>query len=192
MTIGNHKLFFLFLFLLVLQRAIELAIAKSHEKKQKERGGFEVGKRHYRWMVIFHVLFFISLVLEVIAFNRYPAFWWWIPFSLFFLAQWIRIWSMTSLGDYWNTKIIIVPGSQVIVKGPYKYMRHPNYAIVITEIMMGPLIFQAYYTAAIFTIMNIILLAIRIPIEEDALSKATNYDTCFQLKERFIPKLTKE
>jgi len=76
---------------------------------------------------------------------------------------------------YWNTKIIILPGADVVVRGPYSFIRHPNYLVVCLELLVLPLLFQAYVTAIVFTILNFIMLAVRIPVEEKALKEATNY-----------------
>ena len=79
-------------------------------------------------------------------------------------------------------KILILPDAQVVRKGPYVYMRHPNYAVVCLEILLLPLMFQAYFTAFCFTLLNITMLSVRIPIEEKALRDATNYNRVFQKK----------
>ena len=91
----------------------------------------------------------------------------------------LRVWCLTALGPFWNTKIIILPGANVVKKGPYVWMRHPNYAVVCTEILLLPLMFQAYFTAVIFTLLNIAMLRVRIPMEENALREETNYSVKF-------------
>ena len=94
----------------------------------------------------------------------------------------MRIWCLTSLGKFWNTKIIILPGADVVIKGPYKFIRHPNYLIVTTELLVLPLLFSAYFTAIVFSILNIWMLSVRIPTEERALKEVTNYKEEFRLK----------
>lgn len=179
--------FYILFGLIILQRLIELLVARHNEKKLKAMGAYEVGKRHYRWIVACHSLFLIALFIEVIVYHSTPASWWWIPGLIFVFAQLVRVWAIASLGAFWNTKIIILPGAQVIKKGPYRFVRHPNYLIVMTEIIMIPIIFQAYFTAVIFTIFNVIVLSIRIPIEENALKSATNYSESLGSHHRFIP-----
>jgi methyltransferase len=93
-------------------------------------------------------------------------------FLLFLLTQIARIWCIWSLGKYWNTKIIVLPGSPLVKKGPYKYVKHPNYIVVGAELFIIPLLFGAYITAVIFPILHILLLRVRIPCEEKALNKA--------------------
>ena len=93
----------------------------------------------------------------------------------FYCGTSARIWCLASLGKFWNTKIIILPGADVVRKGPYKWIRHPNYLIVTTELLVLPLLFGAYFTAIIFAFLNVWMLSVRIPAEEKALKEATNY-----------------
>ncbi|HET7579406.1 MAG TPA: isoprenylcysteine carboxyl methyltransferase family protein [Bacillales bacterium] len=180
--------FWILLAFLVVQRLTELVIARRNERWMKARGGFEAGAAHYKWIVMVHVLFFISLTIEVQGFGAHPAFWWPIPFAVFVAAQLLRFWALFSLGHYWNTRIIVLPGAKVVAKGPYRFMRHPNYVIVATEILTIPLIFQAYATAVVFSVLNaFVLLFVRIPEEERALSRATNYQESTGKRPRFFP-----
>lgn len=167
--------FYILFSLLLLQRGLELFIAKRNERYLLSKGAYEVGKEHYKYLVLLHVCFFCSLFIEVV-YGGYTLTWWSLfPFSLFVIAQIIRIWSIASLGRFWNTKIIILPKANLIKAGPYQYLRHPNYLVVATEILVIPLIFGAVYTALIFSLLNAyILLFIRIPVEEKALQQLTN------------------
>jgi methyltransferase len=88
---------------------------------------------------------------------------------------------------YWNTKILLLPGANVIAKGPYRFMRHPNYTVVSLELFVIPLIFGAFFTAALFTILNILMLRVRIPAEEKALMELTDYEKSHGQKQRFFP-----
>ncbi|WP_026676910.1 isoprenylcysteine carboxyl methyltransferase family protein [Fictibacillus gelatini] len=178
------NLFFLFV---IIQRVAELFLARRNEMKMRAKGAIEVGRAHYKWIVMLHIAFFLSLWFEVTVFRRTPPGWWPIPFTLYIIAQMLRIWTISSLGPYWNTKIIILPGASVIAKGPYLYLRHPNYLVVCIEIIVIPLLFQAYFTAILFTVFNASLLSIRIPEEERALEEATNYKYQFSKKRRFLP-----
>lgn len=148
----------------------------------RSQGAFEAGAKHYPVMVAMHVMFFISLVVEVLLVNRPLSPIWIILLVIFLMAQALRVWCLTSLGKFWNTRIIILPGANVVKKGPYAFMRHPNYVIVTTELLVLPLIFSAYFTAILFTILNIWMLSVRIPVEEKALKQATNYKEQFSLK----------
>ncbi|MEK3980835.1 isoprenylcysteine carboxylmethyltransferase family protein [Psychrobacillus sp. FSL K6-2836] len=175
-------LFFILISLVVLQRLAEVVIAKRNEKRMLQQGAYEVGASHYPVMVAMHVSFFISLILEVLIFDRAisPLF---SAFLIgFIIVQLLRIWCLASLGSFWNTKIIILPGANVVKRGPYSFIRHPNYVVVCLEIILLPLMFQAYITAITFTLLNIAMLSVRIPTEEKALREATNYEDKFKKK----------
>ncbi len=174
--------FWIVISIVILQRLAELFIAKNNEKRMKAQGAFEAGARHYPAIVLLHTAFFVSLLLEVLI--RKPALSpiWGILLTIFLLTQVLRVWCLASLGKYWNTKIIILPGADVVMKGPYKFIRHPNYMIVATEILVLPMIFGAYITAIVFTLLNAWMMSVRIPQEEQALKDATNYKEKFSLK----------
>ncbi|WP_019413602.1 isoprenylcysteine carboxyl methyltransferase family protein [Paenisporosarcina sp. TG20] len=163
----------------ILQRLVELFIARNNETWIRSQGGYEVGASHYPYMVAMHVLFFISVIIEFLAFDRtVPVYW--VPLFLVFLAlQMMRIWVISSLGRFWNTKILVLPGAQVVKKGPFRFIQHPNYVVVSFEILVIPLMFGAYFTALLFTLLNFIILRVRIPIEEAALREVTNYKEVF-------------
>jgi methyltransferase len=183
------KLFMLFLAIIILQRLAELKVAKQNEKWMKEQGGLEFGQRHYKMIVGLHSIFFLFYGWEVFFFQREISPLWPILLILFMLTQIGRVWALTSLGRYWNTKIIVLPNAEVIVKGPYKFLRHPNYAIVTLEFIIIPLIFQAYITMIVFSLLNIWMLSIRIPEEEKALQRLTPYHQSFGHARRFFPKI---
>jgi methyltransferase len=175
-------LFYIIIAIVIIQRLVELIIAKRNEKWMRSQGAFEAGAVHYPIMVTMHIAFFISLLVEVLVTNK-PLSPLWIPLlSLFLIAQIARVWCLASLGTFWNTKIIILPGADVVKKGPYKFIRHPNYVIVATELLVLPLIFSAYFTAIVFSFLNIWMLSVRIPVEEKALKEVTNYREEFRLK----------
>ncbi len=165
-----------------------MIIANRNAKWVKSQGGYEAGKDHYKYIVLLHSLFFISLLIEISITNKGFVLWSIIPLIAFLLAQVGRVWALSSLGRFWNTRIMILPGAKVVAKGPYKYLRHPNYAVVVTELACLPLIFQAYWTALIFTLLNAFILSVRIRVEEKALDEATNYTKAFKNHRRFIPK----
>ncbi|MCM3710230.1 isoprenylcysteine carboxyl methyltransferase family protein [Sporosarcina luteola] len=167
--------------IIILQRIIELFIAKRNEKWMKDQGAFEAGASHYPFMVAMHVFFFIALISEVFYFQRQISAIWPIWLTVFSTVQLLRIWCLASLGKYWNTKIIVLPNAKVVRKGPYKWLRHPNYIIVATELLVLPLLFNAFITAVVFSLLNIWMMSVRIPAEEQALRKATNYTEEFQL-----------
>lgn len=169
--------FFLILLGTVLvQRLFELRMARRNTLWMKERGGKEFGAGHYPLLVLIHALFFVSLSAEVFIFNRPLAWWWGIPFIVFIAAQGLRWWCIATLGRFWNTRIVVLPHSSIIRRGPYRWLRHPNYVVVMLELLVLPLIFRAYFTAITVSILNyFVLKTFRIPAEERALSAATDY-----------------
>ncbi|WP_166244528.1 isoprenylcysteine carboxyl methyltransferase family protein [Paenibacillus turpanensis] len=170
---NSQSLFFLIvLAIVVLQRMIELRIAKSNEARVTKLGGYEAGADHYHWFFILHSIFLISVTIETAAKGFSMPVWWTVPFAVFLSAQSLRVWCIRTLGMFWNTKIIVLPGTQPIRRGPYRLLRHPNYLVVALELVSLPLIFGATYTALWASAANIILLRKRIAVEEDALESA--------------------
>ncbi|WP_053219457.1 isoprenylcysteine carboxyl methyltransferase family protein [Virgibacillus senegalensis] len=164
----NVWMWILFTFL-ILQRLIELLIARGNENWMKQQGAIEAGSGHYKWFVIIHTLFFASLwgeaqlkAMEELKLNVFL-------FILFILTQLLRIWCIASLGRFWNTKIIILPGAELVKRGPYRFIKHPNYLVVLFELTIIPLLFHTYITAVVFPLLHLMLLRIRIPEEERAL-----------------------
>lgn len=166
----------------IIQRLVELRVAKRNEKWILAEGGYEVGASHYPLMILLHSSFFVALIAEVTLFQQGLSSLWGFLLPLFLLVQVGRIWCLTSLGKFWNTKIMILPHANVVKKGPYQQIRHPNYLIVTIELFIFPLLLNAYFTAFIFSILNIWMLSVRIPTEEKALIEATNYQIMFDSK----------
>jgi methyltransferase len=128
-------------------------------------GGVEVGARHYPLFILLHAGFIAAMPLAI------P---WDAPANLplvgvFLALQAARVWVIGSLGPYWTTRIITVPGAPLVRKGPFRYVRHPNYLIVTGEIAVLPLAFGAWEIAAIFSLLNLALLLHRVRVEERAL-----------------------
>lgn len=159
--------FILFISFVILLRIGELVLSKSNEKWLLRNGAVEYGQKHYPFIVALHVLFIISLIIE---YNTKQT----VSFSIFLLLFYfsliaLKTWVILSLGKFWNTRIYHIPGIPLVNKGPYSYFKHPNYLIVIAEIVVIPLIFHLYFTAITFTLLNAILLFIRIKEENKAM-----------------------
>ncbi|MDP4231132.1 MAG: isoprenylcysteine carboxylmethyltransferase family protein [Bacteroidota bacterium] len=142
----------------------ELAVARRNEKWLRSQGALEYGKGHYPFILLLHSGFLGSLIGEYL-YRREP------PIDLAFLALFIlllgaKIWVISSLGRYWNTKIFRIPGSNPVRSGPYRILKHPNYVIVVLEFIVAPMVFHLYYTLLIFTVLNAIMLGVRIRVEE--------------------------
>ena len=159
--------FILFISFVILLRIGELVLSKSNEKWLLRNGAMEYGQKHYPFIVALHALFIISVIFE---YSRQPN----PTYSLFFIIFYFvllafKAWVILSLGKFWNTRIYHVPNIPLIKKGPYRYFKHPNYLIVIAEIAVIPLIFNLYYTAITFSLLNAIMLFTRIKEENIAL-----------------------
>jgi methyltransferase len=155
--------FIIFISFFILQRLSELVIARKNEKWLLEKGAVEYGQSHYPFMIALHTLFVVSLITEFIL-KTQP------PLNLLFLVIYIfvlsfKFWALSSLGKYWNTKIYRIPGVYPVKKGPYKFLKHPNYLEVVCEVAIIPLVFQLYYTAIIFSMLNAVMLTVRIRVE---------------------------
>lgn len=166
----------------IMQRIVELGLARRNAIYTKSLGGYEIGKEHYPLLVLLHGAFLGSLILETLVkgnlqIKPVPIF-----LSIFFLAQVIRIWVIASLGKMWNTRILIVPNSKPVTCGPYRYLKHPNYLVVILEMATLPLSFGAIGTAIIFSGLNLALLCIRIKIEEEGLKQIPAFREHFKAK----------
>jgi methyltransferase len=161
--------FILFILFLIAQRLSELYIASRNEKWLLSQGAIEYGRSHYPYIVALHTLFIISIIVEYMLRGNTPINY--IFLVLFALLLMFKFWALSSLGKYWNTKIYRVPGSGPVKKGPYKLFKHPNYFIVVCEIAIIPLVFNLYYTAIIFTVLNAIMLSVRIKVENKVWAK---------------------
>ncbi|TSD67456.1 hypothetical protein FFF34_008715 [Inquilinus sp. KBS0705] len=161
-------IFILFLVFLIVQRLTELFVSARNEKWLLANGAVEYGKAHYPYMVAMHTLFIISLIAEYIWRGTNA-----VNYALlivFFVLIMLKFVVISTLGFYWNTKIYRVPGTAPVASGIYKYVKHPNYIIVILEIAIIPLTFNLYYTAIAFSILNAVMLTVRIKKENEALA----------------------
>jgi methyltransferase len=155
------------------ERIAELAVARRNAAWTRARAGVEHGRGHYPVMVALHTGLLAGCLLEPLVAHRpfLPALGW--PMlALALLAQALRWWCITTLGPYWNTRVIVVPGARLVSAGPYRFMRHPNYVAVVVEIAALPLVHSAWLTAAVFTAANAALLTVRIRCENAALDRA--------------------
>jgi methyltransferase len=152
--------------LIVLQRLVELVIARINTRNLVAAGGIEHGTGHYPLMVALHVAWLASLVVFVPADAVLDP----LLFVLFLLLQAGRVWVIASLGRYWTTRVITVPGARLVKRGPYRWLRHPNYLVVVGEIAVVPLIAGAWEIALAFSAANAVLLWHRIRVENAALA----------------------
>jgi methyltransferase len=160
-------IFFYFISFIILLRFGELLLSKRNEKWLLQNGAIEYGEKHYPFIVALHVSFIVSLIFEYSMLQTVSYSFFLIAFYFLLIA--VKIWIILSLGKFWNTKIYHIQNYPLIKKGLYKYFKHPNYMIVIAEIAVIPLAFHLYYTAITFTLLNMIMLFIRIKEENKTL-----------------------
>jgi methyltransferase len=157
---------YVILLAVVVERAIELAISTRNGRWLRARGAIEVGAGHYPLFFMLHGSWFIAIAYAVPSDETIN--WWFI--AAFAILQLGRIWVLITLGTYWNTRIFSLPTQPLIVTGPYRWLRHPNYLIVGLEIPLLPLALGAWKVAITWSILNAALLCYRIHIEETALA----------------------
>ncbi|MGH8773823.1 MAG: isoprenylcysteine carboxyl methyltransferase family protein [Jiangellaceae bacterium] len=153
------------------ERLAELVVSARHARWAFDRGGVEYGRGHYPVMAAVHAALLVACVVEVVAADR-PFLPWlgWPMLVLVLAAQALRWWCVATLGEQWNTRVIVVPGMPLVSTGPYRWLRHPNYLAVTVEVAALPLVHTAWVTAVAFTLANVALLRVRIPAEERALA----------------------
>jgi methyltransferase len=160
---------------IILERGIELLWSSRNRQIVLSRGGREFYPETYPKIVILHAFFLIALIIE--------SFPWQLALSpaklglitIFLTLQLFRYWCLVSLGEYWNTRILLIPGEKVVRKGPYRYLRHPNYSVVIIEFILIPLILETPVTLIVFFCVNFLVLKQRVRLEEKVLTDFTNY-----------------
>lgn len=150
-----------------LQRLAELGLARRNTTMLLERGGQEVAPQHYPYMILLHGCWIGGLWLLAIGRPIEPI---WL--GIFIALQACRLWVIATLGSRWTTRIIVLPGMPLVSTGPYRFMAHPNYAVVVGEIAALPLAFALPVYAIAFSVLNALLLRVRIRAETTALRAA--------------------
>ncbi|MDU4960520.1 MAG: isoprenylcysteine carboxylmethyltransferase family protein [Sporomusaceae bacterium] len=153
---------------ILLQRLAELRIAAANRAWMLAAGGKEYAKAHYVFFFFLHGAWLTGWLCEGYWRQELSRLWpLWL--LLFAMAQGLRYWCIRSLGRFWNTRILRIAGRPPVRSGPYRYLRHPNYLAVAVELVCVPLLFNAWLTAVIISLLNaLLLLAVRIPAEEAA------------------------
>ena len=174
--------------LVVMERLVELVITERNARRLRARGGFEVGRDHFLPMALLHAGLLAAAPLEVFGLDR--------PFvpalgavMLLLLAgtMVLRYWAISSLGDRWTTRVFVVPGEPPVAKGPYRWLRHPNYLAVIVEVAALPLVHTAWWTALAVSAGNLLVLRTRIRVEEEALQTHSEYRQVLGDRPRLLP-----
>ena len=152
--------------LVALQRLGELILANRNTIRLFARGGREVGREHYPIMVLLHASWLIAIV-ALTPLDAWPN--WWL-IGVFAVLQSLRVWVIATLGPYWTTRVITLDDAPLVTGGPFRYVRHPNYWIVIGEIAVLPLAFGQWQIALVWSALNALLLRHRIAVESTAIA----------------------
>ena len=155
----------LLLTFVTLQRLVELAWNRRNERALRARGAIEAGAGHYPVMVALHTLWLVTL--WTMGWNR-PLVLGWV--AVYAALQLGRLWVLATLGRRWTTRVFVVPGETLVRRGPYRFVSHPNYAVVILEIFALPLAFRLQWVSVLFGVANLALLAWRMRVENQALA----------------------
>ncbi len=153
--------------LVALQRSLEMFYAARNTRALLARGAVEVAPQQHGYFIALHAAWLVSM-LVLVPWDRIPN--WWL-IGAFAVLQLLRVWVIRTLGPYWTTRIITIADAPLVRRGPYRCMRHPNYAIVAAELAVLPLAFGAWTLALLFTILNAALLTWRIRTENTALQE---------------------
>jgi len=171
--VSAQTLFGVLLGVVLVQRIAELRLARRNEARARERGAQEFGAGHYPVFFLLHGAWLLMWVTEALRRGPELAPAWPLWLGLFVAAEVLRYWAIGSLGPYWNTRILVVPGVAPVARGPYRFLRHPNYVAVVLELAALPLVFGAWHTALVVGLANLVLLVgVRIPTEMRALQWA--------------------
>lgn len=186
---GSHLFFFALLAAWGGERLFEVALSRRNARRARARGGIEVESGgSYAALVAVHGSLFWAAPAEVLLADR--------PFvpalaaaacAVLAAAMTLRYWAVATLGDRWNTRVIVVPGEPAVTRGPYRWVRHPNYVAVALEMAALPLVHTAWLTAIAWSVASAALLARRIPREEAALARASDYAARLGDRPRFLP-----
>jgi methyltransferase len=182
--------FLVLLLLVALLRLVELRISKHHQQEMISRGAAKVAEPLYRWMVLLHTAVLGGAAVEVVVLKRPFLPWLAAPMFLVFLAaNAVRWWVIRTLGEHWNVQVMDSTRLGVVTSGPFRYVRHPNYAAVFAEMLALPLIHTAWITAAAGALAHMGVLAQRLSTEERVLFANPDYRAAMTGKPRFLPGL---
>jgi methyltransferase len=171
-------------------RILELRISRHHQQELVARGAAKVSEPKFRWMVMLHTSVLVGAALEVVLLKRrfFPILGA-IMFAIFLAANAVRWWVIRTLGDHWNVQVMDSTRLGVVTSGPFRFVRHPNYAAVFAEMLALPLIHTAWITALAGSLAHVAILAQRLSTEEAVLFANPDYRAAMTGKPRFLPGL---
>ena len=168
MTLFDWPIWALIVFTyVIMQRLAELVYAKANTRRLLAEGGREHGARHYPLFIVLHSGWLAAIALFAAPTSAPDM----LLLGIFIASQAFRFWTLASIGRWWTTRIISAPHFPRVRRGPYRFIKHPNYALVVLEIAVLPLLLGATAMAIIFSILNAVLLWWRIRIENDVLAE---------------------
>jgi methyltransferase len=171
-------------------RLLELRISKQHQKEMLGRGAARVEEPRFRWMVVLHTAVLIGSAVEVVFLHRpFLPLLGTIMLIVFLAANVVRWWVIRTLGEHWNVQVVDSTRLGVVTSGPFRFVRHPNYAAVFAEMIALPLIHTAWITAIVGTVAHVIVLKMRLSTEERVLFANPDYRAAMSGKPRFLPGL---
>ncbi len=182
--------FLVLLAVVALLRLYELRVSRRHQREMVAQGASKVEEPRFRWMVVLHTGVLIGAACEVVFLHR-PF----IPilatvcFVIFLAANAVRWWVIRTLGEHWNVQVMNSTGLGVVTRGPFRYVRHPNYAAVFTEMLVLPLIHTAWITSIVGSAAHVLVLSQRLATEEKVLFSDAHYRDAMSGKPRFLPGL---
>ena len=158
---------------MALERLVELVLSRRHERALRARGAVEAGAGHYPLMVGVHTALLAGAAAEVLLLDR-PFLPWlgWPMLAVVAATMALRYWVIATLGERWTTRVLVLPAVPLVARGPYRFLRHPNYLAVVLEVAALPLVHTAWITAIVCSLANALVLALRIRVEDAALRRA--------------------
>ena len=183
-------LFLVLLTLISVTRLIEMNVSRRHRRELLEQGAAPAADPGFLGMVLLHIAILGASLVEAVVFSRSAPLWLALLAAIAVVgASALRVWAIRSLGQHWNVRIVDSTSLGVVQRGPYQYIRHPNYLAVFLELAFLPLVQGAWLTAAIGTGLHLLVLHRRIHSEEKVLMKSDEYKLVMADKPRFIPDL---
>lgn len=180
--------YYALLSLLILQRLQEMRLGKENLQKITAEKLTPLSEKEKKLMLLLHTGFFISCVMEYQLSGKLVPLIWFVPgLLILMLCQLVRFKTMGLLGEYWTPYPLAFRDQRIVTEGPYHYVRHPNYLVVMVEVLIVPLLGQCFITAGVFSLLNFIFLRHRIKLEERALGMLPEYQKVFHMKKKMIP-----
>jgi methyltransferase len=158
--------------LVTAQRIGELVLARRNTARLMARGATEIGRSHYPYLVAMHAAWLLAI--WALGLGQPIRLGW---LALFCCLQVLRVWVIATLAGHWTTRIIVLPGAELVKTGPYRFASHPNYIVVCAEIAVFPMVFGLLWIAVVFSILNAVVLAVRIGAENRALAANASFST---------------